>query len=154
MLTPSSPGWNIVVYPSSAILFTLRRDCLSPGNISPSLAASNNCSNGSLALCDVLSFELAGRITSLLDTPSASKSRSLLMKWDVAPESMIMLCCLLLASCLIHLFDLGIVVAFVESNMFIFSSCSLFSSLSSFSGVQCLLQPGCMILIYFNFDHT
>jgi hypothetical protein len=33
MLTPSSPGWNIVVYPYSDILFALRSDCLSPGNI-------------------------------------------------------------------------------------------------------------------------
>ncbi len=55
ILTPSSPGWNIVVYPSSGILFMLRSDCLSPGNMWASLAASDNCLNGSLVLCDVFS---------------------------------------------------------------------------------------------------
>ncbi len=84
MLTPHLPGWNIVVYPSSDILFTLNRDCLSPGNKSASLAASNNCLNGSLVLCDVFSFELSGRNISLLDTQSFGKSSSLLMKLDVA----------------------------------------------------------------------
>jgi hypothetical protein len=127
MLTPSLLGWNIVVYPSSDILFTLRRDCLSPGNASASLAASHNCLNGSLVLLDVLSFELSGRNTYLLDNPSDGRSRSSLMKWDVAPELMIILCSLLLASHLIKLFDFGFVVVVIESNMFIFSSSSSFS---------------------------
>jgi hypothetical protein len=136
MLTPSLPGWNIVVYPSYDILFVLSRDCLSPGNISASLAVSNNCSNGSLVLCDVLSFELSGRNTSSLDTLSFGKSSSLLMKLDVAPESMVILCSLLHAICLIHLFDFGSVIAVFEFNVFIFSSSSSFSSFFLMSGIQ------------------
>ncbi len=37
-VTPSSPGWNIIVYPSSAILLTLTTGVFNPGRISASLA--------------------------------------------------------------------------------------------------------------------
>ena len=97
---------------------------------------SNNCLNGSLVLCDVFSFELLGRNTSLLDTPSFGESSSLHTKLDVALESMVNLRSLLLASRLIHLFDFGFVIAVFESNVFIFSSSSSFLSLLSLSGVQ------------------
>ncbi len=134
--TPSLPGWNIVVHPSSDILFTLRIDHLSPGNMWASLAAFDNCLNGSLILCDVLSFELSGRNTSILDTPSFGKSSLLHTKLDVAPELIVNLWSLLLASHLIHVFDFCFVIAVFESNVFIFSSSSSFLSLSSLSGFQ------------------
>ena len=48
IVTPSSPGWKIDVYPSSANLLTLTSGVLSPGRMSASLALSLNCSSGSL----------------------------------------------------------------------------------------------------------
>ncbi len=66
IVTPSSPGWNIVVYPSSSILLTHRRDCFSPVNATASLAVLVGVSNGSLVCRDVLSLALFGRYTSLL----------------------------------------------------------------------------------------
>ena len=72
--------------------------------------------NGSLVLCDVFSFELLGRNTSLLDTPSFGKPSSLHMKLDFAPESMVNLSSLLLASHLINLFDLGFDIAQLEGG--------------------------------------
>jgi hypothetical protein len=50
IVTPVSPGWNTVVYPSLANLFTLVRGVLSPGKMSASLALLVNCSKGSLVL--------------------------------------------------------------------------------------------------------
>ncbi len=49
-VTPVSPGWKTVVYPSLAILFTLTRGVLSPGRRSVSLALLVNCSKGSSVL--------------------------------------------------------------------------------------------------------
>jgi hypothetical protein len=46
IVTPVSPGWNTVVYPSLANLFTLTRGVLSPGKMSASLALLINCSKG------------------------------------------------------------------------------------------------------------
>ena len=129
IVTPSSPGWNIVVFPSSNILLTLRRDRFSPGNTSASLTALVSVSNGSLVRQDVLSLALFGRYTSLLDTPSVGKFKSLLIKRDVAPESMISLCSCRLAMRLIHLFDFCSVIVAVDLIMLI----SFFSSLSSLS---------------------
>ena len=70
----------------------LRRDFLSPGRLSAFLAASDSCLNESLVPVDVLSWLLSGRNTVLLDAHSTSKYNSSLMKWDVPPQSMIILC--------------------------------------------------------------
>ncbi len=115
----------------------LRRDLFSPGRTSASLAALVRLSNGSLVHRDVLSLALFGRYTSLLDVPSVGKSRSLLMKWEVALESIIILCCRRLATRLVHLFDfcsVAGVVCFIILISSLFSS-SLSSS-SLFSGDQ------------------
>ncbi len=50
IVTPVSPGWNTVVYPSLANLFMLMRSVLSPGKMSVSLALLVNCLKGSLVL--------------------------------------------------------------------------------------------------------
>jgi hypothetical protein len=50
IVTPVSPEWNTVVYPSLANLFTLMRGVLSPGNMSASHALLVNCSKGSSVL--------------------------------------------------------------------------------------------------------
>ncbi len=49
-VTPFSPGWKTVVYPSLAILLTLTSGVLSPGRMSASLALLVDCSKGSLVL--------------------------------------------------------------------------------------------------------
>ena len=121
ILTLSSPGWNIVVYPSSDILLTLRRDPFSPGNTSASLAALVSVSNGSLVRQNVLRLALFGRYTSLLNALSVGKFKSLLMKCDVALEWMIILCSCRLAMRLVHLFDFCSVVVAVDLIMLISS---------------------------------
>jgi hypothetical protein len=68
-VAPSVPGWNMVVYPFSAILFTLIKDCVRPGIISASLALGTIWLNGRVALPDDLSFELFGRNKSIKDGP-------------------------------------------------------------------------------------
>jgi hypothetical protein len=102
IMTPSSPGWNIVGHLSSAILFTLRNDRLSPGRMSASLAALVSCLKGSFVLVDVCNLVLLGRYTSLLDFPSDGKFCSLLMKWEVAPESM-MIFALVVLPCVVSI---------------------------------------------------
>ena len=108
IVTPWLPGQKIVVYPFSEILFTLMSDFLSPGSISAlfmlmsdflspgsisaSLAFESNWSNGSWVLLDDCSFEPSGRNTSICDGPVFGRFKSLLMKWDVAPKSMMMYC--------------------------------------------------------------
>ncbi len=80
MVTPSSAGLKTVMYPSSDILFTLRRDFFSPGSTSSSCAASNSLSKESFVLFDVCSCLLSGRNTVLKDAHSMGKFKSLLMK--------------------------------------------------------------------------
>ncbi len=48
IITPFSPGWKIVVYPSSVNLLTLTSAVFRPGRMSASRALPLNCSNGSL----------------------------------------------------------------------------------------------------------
>ncbi len=137
IVTPSSPVWNIVVYPSSAILFTLSKNHLSPGRISASLAASVRCLKGSFVLVDVRNLVLLGRYTSLLDFPSDGKFSSLLMKWMFAPELMMIFCSCHFAMRHVHLFVF--VVAIVGANFITFASSSSDSFLlllSLLSGAQ------------------
>ena len=47
IVTPFSPGWKMVVYPSSASLLTLTSGVVSHGRMSASLALSLNCFSGS-----------------------------------------------------------------------------------------------------------
>ncbi len=102
----------------------------------------DNCLYGSLVLCDVHSFELSGRNTSLLDTLSFSKSHSLHTKLNVAPKLMVNLCSLLLASHLIHLFDFGFVIAVFDFNVFIFLHPLHFHHCHHLVGSNILLCPG------------
>ncbi len=111
----------------------LRRDLLSPGRLSASLAASDSCLNGSLVWVNVLSWLLSGRNTVLflLDAPSTRKCNYSLMKWDVALESIIILCSLHWSICCVHLFDFF--SAFTGIDCTILTSFSSLLLLSSFS---------------------
>ncbi len=60
-VTPLSPGWKIVVYPSSAHLLTLASDFLSPGRTTASLPSVVSCSYGSRVLHVVLRIDPLGR---------------------------------------------------------------------------------------------
>ena len=61
IITPLSPGLNIVVYPFSAILFMLRSDFVSPGSMLASLASDDSCLNGSCVLLVACNVESSGR---------------------------------------------------------------------------------------------
>ncbi len=91
IVMPWLPGRKMVVYQLSDILFTLINDRLSPGIISASLAFGTIWSKGKVALPDDWSLESFGRETSIRDGPVFGKCKSLLMKCDVAPESIIIL---------------------------------------------------------------
>ena len=60
-MTPSLPGQNMVVYPFSAILFTLMSDLVRPGSMFAFLASDDSCSNGSCIVLVYLSVELSGK---------------------------------------------------------------------------------------------
>jgi hypothetical protein len=81
---------------------------------------------------------LLGRYTSLLDFPSDGKFSSLLMKWEVAPELMMIFCSHRLAIRHVHLFVFD--VAIVGADLITFDSSSSDSFLSllllSLSGAQ------------------
>jgi hypothetical protein len=118
-------------------LFTLSNNRLSPGRISASLAALVSCLKGSFVLVDVRNLVLLGRYTSLLDFPSDGKFSSLLMKWMVAPELMMIFCSQHFAMRRVHLFVFG--VAVVGANFITFASSSSDSFLlllSLLSGAQ------------------
>ncbi len=124
-VTPFSPGWIFVVYPSSDYLLTLARDFFSPGSTSASRAAIVICSKGSSVFVVVVRVEPSGRYTSSFDFPMFGKFILLLMKCDVAPESIMMSCArlfCLLSTLLVHLFS-DIVCAFgvFSTVLFIFS---------------------------------
>jgi hypothetical protein len=106
--------------------------------MSASLAALVSCLKGSFVLVDVRNLVLSGRYTSLLDFPSDGKFSSSLMKWEVAPELMMIFCSCRFAMRCVHLFVFGIVV--VCANFITFASSSYsdsFSlSLSLLSGAQ------------------
>ncbi len=80
IVTPSSPGQNIVVNPFSAILFTLNSNFVSPGSMLASLASDDNCSKGSCVLLVACSVESSGRYTVIWDGPVSGKFNSSLMK--------------------------------------------------------------------------
>ncbi len=80
ILTPSSPGQNIVVYPFSAILFTLNSDFVSPGSMLASLASDDNCLKRSCVVLVACSVELSGRYTVIWDGPVSGKFNSSFMK--------------------------------------------------------------------------
>jgi hypothetical protein len=102
--------------------------------MSASLTASVGCLKGSFVLVDVCNLMLSGRYTSLLDFPSDGKFSSLLMKWEVALELMIIFCSHRFAMRHAHLFVFGVVV--VCANFITFAS---FSS-DSFSSLLSLLS--------------
>jgi hypothetical protein len=113
----------------------LRRDLLSSGWLSASLAALDSCLNGSLVWVDVLSRLLSGRNTVLLDAPSTIKCNSSLMKWDVASESIIILSSYW-SICHVHLFDFFSAFTGNDCTILTSSSSLLILSSFSFSGVQ------------------
>jgi hypothetical protein len=80
IVTPSSTGRNIVVYPFSAILFMLNSDFVSPGSMLASLALDDNCSKGSYVLLVACSVESSSRYTLIWDGPVFGKFNSSLMK--------------------------------------------------------------------------
>ena len=77
----------MVVYPLSAILFTLMSDLVRPGSMLALLAFVDNCSNGSCVVPVALSVESSGRYTVMSDGPVLGKFMSSVAKCDVAPES-------------------------------------------------------------------
>jgi hypothetical protein len=79
IITPSLPGLNIVVYPFSAILFTLKSDFFSPGSMLASLAFVDSCRNGSCVVLVACNVELSGRYTLLWERPVLGKFKSSLM---------------------------------------------------------------------------
>ena len=89
-VTPSSRGRKMVVYPFSAILFTLMRDLVRPGSIFARLACVDSCSNGRCVVPVALSVESSGRYTVMFECPVLGKSRFSDTKCDVAPESIMM----------------------------------------------------------------
>ena len=143
-VTPSFPGLNMVVYPLSAILFTLMSDLVRPGSMFARLASSDSCSNGSCVALVALNVESSGRYTVRSDGPVTGKLSLSVTKCDVAPESIIMLslfrCRLIscrLAILLFHLLDFGCCCCLVDFTVFMCSSSVVGSSSSvSLSGVQ------------------
>ena len=87
IVTPSLPGWKIVVYPSSNILCMLMSDCCKCGITSASLAFDVNHLKGNDVLFVVCIVSPLGRWTVFRDCPSSGKFNSSLAKCDVAPES-------------------------------------------------------------------
>ena len=75
-VTPLSPGQKMVVYPFSAILFTLMSDLVSPGSMFAFLAFAYSCSNGSCVVPLALSIESSGRYTVSSDGPVRGKFSS------------------------------------------------------------------------------
>ena len=142
IVAPSVPGWNMVVYPFSTILFMLIKDHLRPGVISASLALGTIWLNCRVALPDNLSFESFGRNTSIRDGPVFGKFRPSLTKCDVAQESIIIVClhCFFFSCCrsilLVHLFVLCCVGSTVGFTPAMLISSSSFSLLLSSSGAQ------------------
>jgi hypothetical protein len=76
IVTPSLPGRNIVVYPFSAILFTLNSDFVSPGSMLASLASDDNYLKGSCVLLVACSVETSGRYIVIWDGPVSSRFHS------------------------------------------------------------------------------
>ncbi len=136
-VTPFSPGWKTVVYPSSDSFLTLAKNVLSPGSTSASRAAFVSCSKGSRVLFTVVNIVLSGKYTSLFDGPVFGKSSSALMKCDVAPESMIILCSRCFAfhpsNLLVHLFPAlsSVSCIFFLPGVFMLLICSSSPVLSS-----------------------
>ena len=113
IVTPFSPGWKMVVYPSSASLLTLMSGVVSPGRMSASLALSLNCFSGSLVWYVARSFVSSGKYTSLVDRFPFGKFMLSGTKCDVAPESMTSFICFRLSIRRVHLFDLVCAIVWV-----------------------------------------
>lgn len=61
IVTPSSPGWNTVVYPASENLLTLPRFLFSPGTTIASLALLGSSGIGNCTLLVAFNVESSGR---------------------------------------------------------------------------------------------
>ena len=85
-VTPLSPGRKMVMYPLSAILFTLMSDLVRPGSMLAFLAFVDSCWSGSCVVPVALSVKLSGRYTIMSDGPVLGKFISSVTKCDVAPE--------------------------------------------------------------------
>ena len=79
-VTPLSPGQKMVVYPLSAILFTLMSDLVRPGSMFAFLAFVDSCSNGSCVVPVALSVKSSGRYTVSSDGPVLGKFSSSVTK--------------------------------------------------------------------------
>ena len=103
--------------------------------MSASLALLDSSVNGSIVFADACSVVSSGKYIVLFDGPIFGKFIVSGTKCDVAPESMIRLCCCLLAFRRVHLFPAGLLL--IVCVLFI-SSCvsSSSSSISCDSGVQ------------------
>ena len=134
-VTPSSLGWNIVVYPSSDILLMLTSGVFSPGRMSASLAFWLSCLSGSSVRYVACSLVLPGKYTSLFDFPFFGKSVSSGTKFEVASESIINFIARLLSIQRIHLLPFAFAIDCFVSIILI-CSCSSDSSASSWSGAQ------------------
>ncbi len=102
-------------------------------------------------------MELSGKYTVFFDAPVLGKSSSLLMKLDVATESIIiclLMCFALLASTLrIHLFVLICFVALVLIILISSSDCS-FSTSSISSGAQKFVVARYVLFVLILFNNT
>ena len=86
IVTPSSPGWNTVVYPASENLLTLPSFLFNPGTMIASLALLGSSGIGNCTLVVAFNVESSGRYMVVLVPPIFGKFSSSRKKCDVAPE--------------------------------------------------------------------
>ena len=132
IVTPSLPGWKIVVYPSSDILCTLMSDCCKCGITPASLAFDVNHLKGNDVLFVVCIVSPLGRWTVFCNCPSSGKFNSSLAKCHVAITNCFS-CCLNI--CHVHLFVLASGCGCLDMTAFISCSSSV-SLILSRSGAR------------------
>ena len=125
VVTPSSPGWKMVVYPSLASLLTLMSGVVSPGRMSASLALLLNCFSGSLVQYVAQSLVSSSNYTSLVDWFPLGKFMFSGTKFDVAPESITNFICFRLSIRCVHFFDF---VCAIDCVVVMLLICSMLSS--------------------------
>ncbi len=136
-VTPWVQGWNIVVYPSFAILLMLSSGRLSPGSMSALCAVCVRLSKGSIVFCDACRVVSSRRYIVFCDGPRLGRrSVSSVTKCDIVPKLMIIFCSFHLVTRLVNLFPFNFVDVFWIMLIVSFFDCSSSSSSSCCSGVQ------------------
>ncbi len=149
------PGWKVVMYPSSDILFMLRRDCFSPRRMSASCATSNNsCKRGLwfgwtfAVVCHLGGIKLCWMFLLLVSVSPCSWSEMLC--WSQELFCVLFIWLFTSSICLISvLLILGLIV-----------TCLLPCHLFHFNPHYCLVGPivfcnqVCVIFLYFILYHN